>query len=152
MDIREAYEDGMLALAKKRGLGSIRQLEHDVLQALLNAVRDSVIGGPVLWFPMTQKPTVEIGRELRALGCWRSNDALARVAAGEIYYLNRVNLDWSDEAGGIEILDADGTATGWFERYEGVDGAVTFEPISDQFVTHMGWAYMPTMRGVGHAG
>ena len=145
MDIRVAYEAGILALATKRGLGSIRQLECDVLQTLLNAVLENIAGSSILWLPMTQAPTVEEGRELRVLGCWRSNDALGRVASGEIYYLSRVHLNWSDEAGGIEILNADGTATGWFERYEGIDGAVTFEPITDQFVTHLGWAYMPIM-------
>lgn len=145
MDIRVAYEAGMLALERKRGLGSIRQLEHDVLKALLDAVLSSAAGSSIMWFPMMQKPTVEEGRELRVLGCWRSNDGLGRVASGELYFLNSVHLDWDVEADGIEVRSADGTATGWFERYEGVDSGVTFEPISDQFVTHLGWAYMPIM-------
>ncbi|PZU71035.1 hypothetical protein [Sphingobium sp.] len=97
------------------------------------------------WHPMDQPPCVDEGRELRVIACWKSNDGLARVASGEIYYLNRVHLDWDEEGRKAEVCAADGTCSGWFERYEGADGGVTFEPISDQFVTHLAWTDMPIM-------
>lgn len=40
------------------------------------------------WHPMDQPPCVDEGRELRVIACWKSNDGLARVASGEIYYLS----------------------------------------------------------------
>lgn len=95
------------------------------------------------WHPMDQPPVVSPGSELRVIACWRSNADRNRVMSGEIYYLNRVRFDW--EEGDTALADADGLTTGWFERYEGREGDVTFEPISDQFVTHVGWTDMPIM-------
>lgn len=92
------------------------------------------------WYPMDQPPEVERGQDARFLVAWR-NKSNRKQYSGEIYYLNAVTLDWDDETAPSE-------ATGWFERYEGRDGDVTFEPISDQFVEHLGWTHLPMMPEV----
>jgi hypothetical protein len=97
------------------------------------------------WYPMSQAPEADEGVEMRVLACWESNDALRVRSSGEIYYLKRVELIWEDDDRPDWANDPSGCVTGWFERYEGRDGDVTFEPISDEFVTHIGWTHMPVM-------
>lgn len=106
----------------------------------------------VEWHPMSERPVVSRGAEERVIGCWRMKDHWgSRIASGELTYLQRARLDWAeDDDRSSTLRDADGTTTGWYERYEGRDGDVTFEPISDQFVTHLGWAYFPVMPEPRH--
>ena len=149
VDLRSAYTTGLLALGRQRGLGNVRQIDHDTLAALLEATRGFVAGENLPWNGMDAAPAVEDGRELRVLCCWRNNNDHSQVASGEVYYLNRVRLDWDDDAPAA-LLNVDGTVTGWFERYEGSEGGVMFQPVRDQFVTHLGWAYMPLMPAALH--
>ena len=130
--ISEAEDD----LERKIGLGSIRQIECGVLQTIIEAARRHTDSEPLTWYPMDQVPEIEPGNELRVLVAWRSK-LRDYSSSGEMYYLNGFVLDWEDEG--------PSAMTGWFDRYEAVDGDATYRAMSDEFVVHLGWAFLPVM-------
>ena len=99
----------------------------------------SVIDHDLRWHPMGQPPVLEKGEEIRVLVAYRSK-ARDHASSGEMYYLNGFTLDWED--------DGPCAMTGWFDRYEDVDGSATYRRLSDEFITHLGWTNMPTMPDI----
>jgi len=88
------------------------------------------------WSPMALPPVVDPGCEARVLVAYRSKSR-DHSSSGEMYYLNRFELDWED--------DGPCEKTGWFDRYEDVDGSATYRVMSEEFVEHLGWTHMPVM-------
>lgn len=90
----------------------------------------------IIWHPMDRPPVIEAGEEIRVLVAYRSKSR-DHQSSSEAYYLNDFTLVWDD--------DGACKSTGWFDRYEDVDGSATYRAISDEFIEHLGWTPMPAM-------
>lgn len=96
---------------------------------------------------MDRPPLIDLGEERRCLVAWRDRCSNER-SSSESYYLQHLPLRFeegdvpsdAEPVGGGEYL-----CTGWFDRYEGGDGDVTYRPIDNEFVEYLGWTDMPVM-------
>lgn len=99
----------------------------------------------VSWHAMSDIPAVQPGDMTKFLLCWRVK-ATGEVSSSECLYLNAYQLFFDEPPAGHEHQSSGWyICTGWYDRVETGDGGTLFEPLSEQFVEHLGWTEMPVM-------